>query len=83
VGHILWISASESESCFQVLFRDYGLYDMAQLKMAEPKGHKISDNFYVRGDGTRAYYFSEEEVIKVRTCMYSSCLRDVNIVRAQ
>lgn len=43
-------------------FRDYGLFDMAQLKMAEPKGHKISDNFYVRKDGTRAYYFAEDEV---------------------
>ena len=27
--------------------------------MAEQKGHKISENFYVRKDGTRAYYFSE------------------------
>jgi methyltransferase-like protein 6 len=26
------------------------------------KGHKISDNFYVRHDGTRAYYFSEEKL---------------------
>jgi methyltransferase-like protein 6 len=26
------------------------------------KGHKISDNFYVRHDGTRAYYFSEERL---------------------
>uniref|UniRef100_A0A7S0F6X8 Methyltransferase-like protein n=1 Tax=Hanusia phi TaxID=3032 RepID=A0A7S0F6X8_9CRYP len=49
----------------KVLFRDYGLYDMAQLKMAEPKGHKIQDNFYVRKDGTRAYYFSEEMLEKL------------------
>ena len=44
----------------QVLLRDYGIYDMAEIRLAEQKGHKISDNFYVRKDGTRAYYFSEE-----------------------
>ncbi|XP_072028615.1 tRNA N(3)-cytidine methyltransferase METTL6-like [Amphiura filiformis] len=41
-----------------VLFRDYGLYDHAMLRFA--KGHKLMDNFYVRQDGTRAYYFTKE-----------------------
>jgi hypothetical protein len=65
----------------RLLFRDYGVYDMAQVNCAAvamegggavshvslaqvrfKKGHKISDNFYVRHDGTRAYYFSEEKL---------------------
>lgn len=46
-----------------LLFRDYGLYDMAQLRFKA--GHKISDNFYMRQDGTRSYYFSLEFVEKI------------------
>jgi len=42
----------------RVLFRDYGLYDQAQLRFA--RGHKIEDNFYVRQDNTRCFYFEVE-----------------------
>ena len=43
-----------------VFFRDYGRYDLAQLRF--PSGHKLADNLYVRGDQTRSYYFSLEEM---------------------
>ncbi|KAI9204092.1 S-adenosyl-L-methionine-dependent methyltransferase [Polychytrium aggregatum] len=43
-----------------VMFRDYGLYDAAQLRFKP--GHKIDDNFYVRQDGTFSVYFSIEQL---------------------
>jgi methyltransferase-like protein 6 len=46
-----------------VLFRDYGLYDMAQLRFKP--GTKIAENFYVRQDGTRSYYFSVNEIHQI------------------
>lgn len=48
-----------------LLFRDYGLYDFAMLRFQS--GHKLSDNFYVRQDGTRAFYFSTEILTKLVT----------------
>ncbi|CAN0882059.1 tRNA N(3)-methylcytidine methyltransferase METTL6 [Linum grandiflorum] len=43
----------------RVLLRDYATGDLAQERFSS-KNQKISENFYVRGDGTRAYYFSND-----------------------
>mmetsp|Transcript_20352 Transcript_20352/g.26380 ORF Transcript_20352/g.26380 Transcript_20352/m.26380 type:complete len:308 (-) Transcript_20352:13-936(-) len=42
------------------ILRDYGRYDEAQLRFS--KNHKLSDNFYVKQDGTRCYYFDPAEL---------------------
>ncbi|XP_032872740.1 tRNA N(3)-methylcytidine methyltransferase METTL6 isoform X2 [Amblyraja radiata] len=46
-----------------ILFRDYGLYDHAMLRFKS--GHKLGPNFYVRQDGTRSFFFSDDYVAQL------------------
>ncbi|CDW80271.1 actin-binding protein [Stylonychia lemnae] len=46
-------------------FRDYGKYDLAQLRLAQRGNQKLKDNFYIRSDKTRAYYFTTDEVKEI------------------
>ncbi len=43
-------------------FRDYALYDMAQIRFAKKKKNKVAENLYMRNDKTLAYYFDKDEI---------------------
>ncbi|PRW58059.1 Methyltransferase 6 [Chlorella sorokiniana] len=47
----------------RLLFRDYAAGDLCQERLAgEGRQQQLGDNFFVRWDGTCAYYFTEERV---------------------
>ncbi|KAI8639984.1 S-adenosyl-L-methionine-dependent methyltransferase [Parasitella parasitica] len=62
----------------QVIFRDYGIYDEAQVKFSAASDKRLDSNFYVRQDGTMSYFFStkdlqarfEAENFKTIDCQY-------------
>lgn len=61
----------------QVLVRDYAEGDLAQQRLAGPsRSQRLSDNFYVRSDGTRAYYFDEASKQHL-LCDLSGCFRQL------
>ncbi|KYQ91578.1 methyltransferase type 12 domain-containing protein [Tieghemostelium lacteum] len=43
-----------------VYVRDYGLYDLTQLRFLAKQGRKLDEHFYLRSDGTRTYFFTKE-----------------------
>ena len=49
----------------EVCFRDYARGDLTQVRFK--KGRLLDDNFYIRGDGTRVYFFEEEQVRAIWT----------------
>ncbi|KAG0226959.1 Methyltransferase-like protein 6 [Actinomortierella wolfii] len=45
-----------------ICFRDYAIFDAAQVKFSSNPGHKLDTNLYVRQDGTMSHFFSAEQI---------------------
>ena len=49
-----------------LVFRDYGRYDEAQMKLGTSRNKQLDDdNFYRKHDGTKCFYFSLDDVRKL------------------
>jgi Methyltransferase domain len=45
-----------------LIFRDYGRFDLAQIKLGTQSSKLLQDNFYRKHDGTKCYYFTVEDL---------------------
>ena len=62
-----------------LLFRDYGMYDMAMIRFGP--GTKIQERFYSRQDGTRSYFFTLEELEGLVTDAGMNVIENTFVVR--
>ncbi|PVU94724.1 hypothetical protein BB561_002317 [Smittium simulii] len=46
-----------------LLFRDYGKHDLAQVRLK--KNRLLEDDFYIRGDGTRVFFFENSTIVSL------------------
>ncbi|KIY46812.1 methyltransferase [Fistulina hepatica ATCC 64428] len=78
-----------TSSAFQILkpgglvcLRDYGRYDMAQLRFKA--GRLLDNNFYIRGDKTRVYFFELGELAFIFTGSTRGAWKDaVHVVQEE
>lgn len=45
-----------------LVFRDYGRYDEAQMKLGTSRSKRIKENFYRKHDGTKCFYFTSNDL---------------------
>lgn len=48
-----------------ICFRDYAVYDAAQVKFSSNPGRMLDTNLYVRQDGTMSHFFSVEQMTEL------------------
>jgi hypothetical protein len=57
------VSATLKPNHGVLVFRDYGRYDEAQMKLGTSRNKQLdNENFYRKHDGTKCYYFTLEDI---------------------